>query len=131
MAAADSMATLINRCRQRGGLMKVTLGELRTALNYSRLGRYVLEEITDNLVDAGVGFFPAATLDPEKNIQPRADQAVWIYLQDDSLRARVLDAVTSPDDYDVAVVLAPLSKEEQVSLTPTQKLDRIRAILAD
>jgi hypothetical protein len=112
-------------------LIKVTLGELREDLGYKKLGRWVLTEITEALEAAGVGFFPPALLEADLNAEPRQWQTVWIYDRDGGPRARVVDAILSPDKHDVRAVLDGLVAGNLAALSPEQKLARIRDLVCD
>lgn len=112
-----------------GGLKKVSLGDLRKELGYDRLGRWVVEEISDTLEEKGLGYFPRAHLNPALNEAPRQWQEVWVYVRDDGPRARVLDAVLAPEGHDVEVALAGLA-DDATSLSAEQKVERIRQIVA-
>ena len=129
--AQQVAATAAQRCRAEGGLLEVTLGELREELGYKKLGRWVLAEVAEALQKARLGHFPTETLDPERNIEPRQWQTVWIYDRDGGIRAQVIDAVLSPDSHDVRAVMDGLVAGDAKALTPEQKLDRIRELLRD
>lgn len=109
--------------------MKTKLGALREEIGYKKLGRYVLEEIADNLGREGLGFFPKDVLDPRCNVVPRQTDEVWIYVRDNSRRARVLDAVLYPDQTNVRSVLAGLAADDLAALTAEERLQRIWEIV--
>lgn len=119
------------RCHEAGGLIEAELGELREELGYKKLGRYVLGEIAELLEKARLGHFPPERLDPALNSEPRQWQTVWVYERNDDLRAQVIDAVLHPDKHDVRAVLDGLVAGRHEALTAEQKLDRIRALLAE
>lgn len=121
---------LIRRCKDEGGLVVTTLLELREALGYGRLGKWVLAEIAGAIQEKGLGYFPTAILTPEINTQPRQYEEVWLYIRDDSPTARVIDAVLDPKDHDdVRTTLVAVRLDDEPDLTPEQKLERIRAII--
>ncbi|WP_030991764.1 hypothetical protein [Streptomyces sp. NRRL S-1813] len=112
-----------------GGLTKITLGALREELGYRKLGKFILGEIGDSLEAEGLGFFPRATLDPRCNTEPRQWQEIWIYVRDNSTRARVLDAILYPEKVNVRSVLDGLAGGDLSALTAEEKLKRIQEIV--
>ncbi|MFG2692968.1 hypothetical protein ACIHEI_34350 [Kitasatospora sp. NPDC051984] len=124
-------ASIGERCRQEGGLVEVTLGDLREELGYKKLGKWVLVEVAEALSKAKLGHFPPNMLDPQLNIEPRQWQTVWIYDRDSSPRAQVIDAVLHPDQHDVRAVLDGLAGGRNEALTPEQKLARIRDLVRE
>lgn len=127
--ASKPQRTVAQRCRDAGGLLEVSLGDLRLELGYAKLGRWVLEEITQNLTKSKLGVFPASRLDPAENAEPRKEQTVWVYDRDGGLRAQVIDAVLDPDSHDVHAALDRLAAGQAEKLTKAQKLERIREVL--
>ncbi|MGW0520308.1 hypothetical protein [Crossiella sp. NPDC003009] len=117
------------RCRAGGGLIRVSLGDLRKDLGHQKLGSLVLGKIAANLEAAGIGHFPLGVLDKNCNTKPRQEQTVWVYDRDGDLRARVLDAVLDPEEHDVRAVLDGLLVNATTGLSPEQKLDRIRDLV--
>ncbi|WP_280722417.1 hypothetical protein [Kitasatospora sp. MAA4] len=120
---------MADRCRASGGLLKVTLGELREELGYRRLGRYVLDEVAESLTEAGLGWFPSWRLSPRENDEPRKEQELWVFVRDAGLRCQVIDAIQDPDDSDVSAVLNGLLADRPQDLSPERKLSLIREIL--
>ncbi|WBB56110.1 hypothetical protein [Verrucosispora sp. WMMD573] len=107
----------------------MSLGELRDELGYRKLGRWVLAEIADTLQATGLGFFPTHRLDAEINKEPRQWQTVWIYQRDEGPRARLIEAILHPDDYDVRGVLDSIAGINLDALSDSQRLQRIRDIV--
>ncbi|MFI6447531.1 hypothetical protein [Kitasatospora sp. NPDC050543] len=106
LAAPEGNAgTVVERCRVAGGLLRVTLGELREELGYRRLGKYVLDEVAESLTAEGLGWFPAWRLSPRANGEPRKEHEVWVFLRDDGLRCQVIEAIRTPGGFDVPGVL--------------------------
>ncbi|MEU4119503.1 hypothetical protein AB0F71_34040 [Kitasatospora sp. NPDC028055] len=128
VAACDT-GTVAARCRAAGGLLKVTLGELRAEVGYRRLGKYVLEELAERLTEEGLGWFPTWRLSPTENSEPRKDHDVWVFLRDGGLRCQVIDAIQAPDSSDVPTVLNDLLAGRPQNLSPEHKLGLIREIL--
>ncbi|MFG3522031.1 hypothetical protein ACGF5S_17310 [Nocardia nova] len=127
----DDLNVLEARCDEEGGLTQTTLGELRDALGYGRLGRWVLTEIAEALAAHRLGYFPGNLLAPEINAEPRQWQSVWLYRKDRSPLARVLDAVLDPGDTElVRATLTSVRIDDEAGLTAEQKIERIRAIVA-
>jgi hypothetical protein len=124
---------LINaRCAEEGGLTQASLQELRKALGYGRLGKWVLEEIKNDLENYRLGWFPTNLLEPEINSEPRQWQQIWIYRKDDSPLARVLDAVLTEEapGEQVRATLTGIRLSDEAGLTAEQKIERIRQIVA-
>ncbi|MDH6608305.1 hypothetical protein M2164_003940 [Streptomyces sp. SAI-208] len=119
------------RCRQEGGLIEVTLGDLREELGYKKLGKWVLVEVAEALGKAKLGYFPPDMLDPHHNTEPRQWQTVWIYDRDGSPRAQVIDAVLHPDQHDVRGALDGLAAGRPDAMTPEQKLAQIRELVRE
>lgn len=69
------------------------LGELRSAIGYDRLGKYVLDELANSLEGEGLGYFPVATI--EANPEPRQSQEVRLYRRGKGI-GRLIQAVTTP-----------------------------------
>jgi hypothetical protein len=128
--AQPILGTVARRTREAGGLLEVSLGELRDEAGYHKLGRWVLEEIREHLQKSKLGVFPANRLDPNENTEPRQWQKVWVYLRDDSTLARVIDAVLEPDKHNVRAALMGVALGDPEEMTADQKLDRIREIVA-
>ncbi|MFD5434548.1 hypothetical protein ACFWJ4_20635 [Kitasatospora sp. NPDC127067] len=128
-AAAGDADTVAERCRAAGGLLRVTLGELRAEVGYRRLGKYVLEELAERLTEEGLGWFPAWRLSPRENGEPRKEHDLWVFLRDGGLRCQVIDAVQAPDGSDVPMVLNGLLTGRPQNLSPERKLGLIREIL--
>lgn len=117
------------RCVAEGGLMKITLGELREELGYRKLGKFILTEIVEELDGNDLGHFPHETLDSRCNSEPRQHHEVWVYLRDGSTRAAILDAVLYPERVNVRRILDGLAEGNLGALTAQEKLERISAIV--
>ncbi|MFC5888826.1 hypothetical protein RMN57_20450 [Kitasatospora sp. CM 4170] len=128
-AATGDVGTVAERCRAAGGLLRVTLGELRAEVGYRRLGKYVLEELPERLTEEGLGWFPTWRLSPRDNGEPRKDHDVWVFIRDGGLRCQIIDAIQAPDGSDVPAVLNGLLKGRPQDLSPERKLGLIREIL--
>ncbi|MFC0628799.1 hypothetical protein [Kribbella deserti] len=120
--------TVAERCRAEGGLVQATLGELREELGYRKLGRWVLNEIAENLRDTGLGYFPLNALDGEQVINPRKEDTVWVYDRDGGPRAQVIDAIVNPGK-NVKAVLSSHVEGAKVAMTAEQKLEAITRIV--
>lgn len=121
--------TIAARCRAEGGLIEVSLGDLRQELGYKKLGKWVLVEVAEALGNNKLGYFPEGVLDPQHNTAPRQVQTVWIYENEGGPLAKVVDAVLHPDQHDVRAALDGLAGGHSEALTPEQKLDRIRDLI--
>lgn len=87
-----------------GGVVKVSLGQIRDELGHARLGKMVLKEMDAHLQDSGLGYFPGWVL-TEENTEPRQWQEFWVYERDHTPRSAVLDAVSDPDNHDLVAAL--------------------------
>lgn len=123
-----------NRIRQKvqsnKGIVKVTLGEIRDELGHARLGRTVLQSMANHLSENGLGFFPSWVLS-EGNPQPRQWEEIWVYERDNTARSAVLDAVSDPDNNDLAGALNLFNAEapDYSKMNSEQKLTLIKSIL--
>ncbi|MER5349680.1 hypothetical protein ACFXAF_17410 [Kitasatospora sp. NPDC059463] len=127
--ATGDVGTVAERCRAAGGLLRVTLGELRAEVGYRRLGKYVLEELAERLTEEGLGWFPTWRLSPRENGEPRKDHDVWVFIRNGGLRCQIIDAIQTPDGSDIPAVLNGLLKGRPQDLSPERKLGLIREIL--
>lgn len=96
MVIATETSSIAKRVADSGGLVKVTLGELRDEMGFSRIGKHVLSAMADHLDRVGLAAFPTGTLDPEENSVPRQWQELWVYRDDNSARAAVFRAMDDP-----------------------------------
>lgn len=128
---APRRKTTAEQCRDAGGLLKTNLGKLRFEINYLRLGSGVLGEIREALEHQDLGYFPLDRLDPNVNTAPRQEHVLWVYdRSESSLIGRVVDAVLDPENNDVDAAFKGLIREHVEQLTATQKIARIRELLA-
>ncbi|GAB3261421.1 hypothetical protein [Nocardioides dilutus] len=74
-------------------IVVTTLGDLRKAIGYDRLGKYVLDEVASGLEGEGLGCFPVEIL--KNNPEPRQWQEVRIYRRGKGV-GRLIEAVTAP-----------------------------------
>jgi hypothetical protein len=95
MSTYSGMKDVADATRENGDLMEVTLGDLREALGYGRLGVRVLLEIGRELNEVGLGYFPADVL--HANGIPRYGDTLRVYTRSSPLAALV-EAVTDPTD---------------------------------
>lgn len=91
-----SIQKIASECDDGGGVLRLDLGELREAVGAGKLGRWVLQEIREELEAAGLGYFPKALLD--ENEEPRQHQQIRVYRKGPGTLARVIDAVLAPSD---------------------------------
>lgn len=116
-----SISDLADDCEANGGVLAVSLGDLRDAVDAGKLGKLVVHRIARDLEAHGLGYFPRHLLDG--NDQPRQDQEVRIYRKGNATTARAIDAVLSPsargDDF-----LTSLAGNDA-----RDTLDRIREIV--
>lgn len=117
------MQELANKCTDNGGVLAVTLGDLRDLIGAGRLGRGVLATIATELAGHGLGYFPLRTLSGA-NDTPRQSQVLRIYRKGSSSTARVIEAVITPSDPGDEY-LRGLSGDDAQAV-----LDRIRALVA-
>lgn len=88
-----SMKDVAAATKENGHLMPVTLGDLREALGYNRLGVRVLGEIAQKLSSDGLGYFPSSVLDD--NEVPRFDHEVRVFTKRSPL-GELVQAVLDP-----------------------------------
>ena len=98
MAAEEpmSMKALGEWVDEQGGVGAVTLGELRDAVEAEKLGKLVMNRITQELASHGLGYFPRELLDA--NTTPRQHQQVRLYRKGSNAAARAIEAVLHPSD---------------------------------
>lgn len=101
-------------------IVVTTLGELRTAIGYDRLGVVVLGIIEDQLEGAGLGYFPPTLLKPE-NREPRQHQELRVYRKGNGV-GRVIDAVLKPS-------LSGDSRLRQSDGNDSETVQKIRALV--
>lgn len=131
--AENGTKKIHEQARENGGIVKINLGQLRDELGYSRIGKKVLNTMSNHLSDSGLGYFPGGTLDAESNPEPRQWQEVWVYERDGSAKSAVLDAVADPENNDLVAALNMFSGDtpDFKSMDDTQKLTMIRALVCD
>jgi len=120
VAGYSSMKDVAAAVSENGNLMTATLGELREALGYNRLGVRVLGEIARSLQDEKLGYFPTWAL--EDNDVPRYGDVIRIY-RIDSAVGRTIEAVLKPSPSGDELLLDSAGSEA------VEKLRRIRIIL--
>lgn len=130
---------VVDRCAEQGGVTIADLEELRDAVGYDRLGKWVLGVIGDALDAHGLGYLPVGALDHAANSEPRKWHHIIVYRKDGGLVDRVVTTVLSPADAcqdqvrisrDATLLATLYAGADPISpLTDTQKLNRIRAIL--
>lgn len=81
---------------EQGGVGAATLGELRDAVEAEKLGKLVMNRITQELASHGLGYFPSELLDA--NPTPRQHQEVRLYRKGSSSAARAIEAVLNPSE---------------------------------
>lgn len=103
-------------------LVQTTLGELRTALGYDRLGRYVLNQIKDKLEEKNLGYFPLWVLDD--NDEPRQHHTLRIYRRTSSV-GKAVRAVTHPSQDGDKHLISVLSRDDAATIA------QIKALVCD
>jgi hypothetical protein len=91
-----SMKELGDWVDEQGGVGAVTLGELRDAVESEKLGKLVMQRITQELAAHGLGYFPRGLLDA--NPTPRQHQQVRLYRKGSNAAARAIEAVLDPSE---------------------------------
>ncbi|MGW3571848.1 hypothetical protein ACWDSL_49610 [Streptomyces sp. NPDC000941] len=125
---SDALGWTYDETEAHDGLLETTLGQLREELGYKKLSKNILGEITEALGKQGMSYFPREILDARCNTEPRQWDKVWVYIRDNSTRARVLDAALRPDEANVRSVLDGLVGGDLSALTAEEKLKCIREI---
>lgn len=114
------MEEISSRTNDNGGLLKTTLGELRDAVQFGRLGKYVIEEIARKLHGEGLGYFPSWVLDD--NEFPRQHQELRVY-RNGTVLAELVKAIEDPSDH------GDDRLRETALESHGETLDRIRALV--
>ncbi len=83
-----SLADIQNEVERNGGVLTVSMQELRDAFGAGRLGRHVVTGISEELLKLGLGHFP-------QKLPASQDAEVRIYKQGGTI-ARIIDAVLRP-----------------------------------
>ena len=104
------------------GVLQTTLGELRSALGYDRLGKYVLGQIADELEGHNLGYFPITTL--EDNGEPRQHHELRVYKRS-SEHGKVIRAVTHPSPGGDQLLRSAVGASSEAVL------DKIRALVCE
>lgn len=133
-AASKGASKITSRVREAGGLLKITLGDLRDELGFSRLGRHVLGRMAMHLSVNNLGFFPTDLLDPDANVEPRQWQELWVFIDDGSARAEVLKAIGNPEEFDLVSALDNLEgtgagTKNYSKMTQAQRLAEIARLV--
>lgn len=95
MTTHDDIKAVKTAVEANGNLLQVTLGELREALGYNRLGVRVLQEIASALSGEGLGYFPLWVLDA--NDTPRYENSLRVYKKGSAVGGAI-DAVLEPSN---------------------------------
>ncbi len=96
MSTYTGMSEVGDAVDENGGLLAVSLGELREALGYNRLGVRVLGQIATSLAGEGLGYFPEWVL-TDQNPAPRYGDVVRVFRKGTGV-AEVVTAVLEPTD---------------------------------
>lgn len=115
-----SIKRIASDCEAGGGVICVTLGDLREAVGAGKLGRWVLQEISEELAAAGLGYFPRSLLDD--NEEPRQHQAIRVYRRGAGTLARTIDAVLDPSSRGDEVLRDLGNDEARNTLTQIRRL---------
>ena len=120
---------ILGRVQDNGGIVKVSLGELRDELGYARIGKKILATMSNHLTESNLGYFPGGTLDGDENPEPRQWQEVWVYERDGSAKSAVLDAVADPENHDLVAALNMFGEgaPDFSSMSADQRLAFVRA----
>jgi hypothetical protein len=127
MSTADEIRSRIGS--MDGNFVVVELHELRDAVGAKRLGKFVLEEISDWLVEEGFGYFPKWML--ESNSEPGQSQELRVFLSNSlSAVALLAEAIQAPSLKGDRVLraLAGESSLDEVK-TDSMRVERLREAL--
>lgn len=94
MSRFGSMQDVAAAVEESGDLLPVSLGELREALGYNRLGIRVLNEIAEKLAGEGLGYFPLDVLS-DRNDAPRYGDVVRVFKKGTAL-GQVVTSILEP-----------------------------------
>lgn len=118
-----------------GGLVKVTLGELRDEMGYHRLGKHVLTSMEQHLTENKLGYFPTDVLDPIINSEPRQYQELFVFVDDDSPKAEIFRAVADPEEHSLVEAIdhlvetiEPAEKPNYARWTAKRRLEEIERL---
>lgn len=117
---ANPMQTLVERVETEDNLTVATLGELREALGYGRLGVGVLVQISKALYGVGLGYYPTWVLDD--NPVPRQGDAVRVFRKGTPV-GDVIEAVLHP------TIAGDQRLRSGTGGQAAEVLDRIRAMV--
>jgi len=92
----DNIDDIQEACDEAGGVLSISLGELRDAVDAGKLGKFVMQRIAEELAAHGLGYFPQDLLEYARNQKPRQDQLIRIYRKGSSSTARAIEAVLHP-----------------------------------
>lgn len=131
MSEKNSTGKIHTRVSKAGGVLKVTLGELRDELGYARIGKKILGTMGEHLTENSLGCFPGWVMDPEANPEPRQWQEVWIYERDGSAKSAILDAFSAPEEHDLGAALSAFGGDSPdfSSMDAEQRLAFVKAAL--
>ncbi|TQF65295.1 hypothetical protein FK531_22000 [Rhodococcus spelaei] len=95
MGTFDSIKDVRAAVDENGGLLTVTLQDLREALGYAKLGARVLATISTELSGHGLGYFPADVLDD--NPVPRRYDELRVFAKNEPI-GELINAVLEPSE---------------------------------
>lgn len=124
MSTYNNMKDVAAAVSENGNLMRATLGDLREALGYTRLGVRVLGYIADGLDGEGLGYFPQWVLDGEINQAPRYGDVVRVFKKGTAV-GDVIMAVLEPTN------AGDERLREYAGSDAAETLKRLRALLVD
>ncbi|MCL4466977.1 MAG: hypothetical protein M1401_04290 [Chloroflexi bacterium] len=88
-----ALEQLITDIQANGGILRVTMGRLRDVCGWDKLGKYVVQDISDQLKKVGIGHLPR-----EADQLPRYQHLdVRVFLTD-SLVGRLILSVQQPSE---------------------------------
>jgi len=122
MAKYDNMKDVAEAVQESGDLLVTSLGELREALDYNRLGVRVLQEIGRKLEGEGLGYFPEWVIDENSN--PRYGDEVRVYKRGTPI-GDIVDAVLRPSN------AGDERLRQEAGGDASELLNRIRALVTE
>jgi hypothetical protein len=118
MSKFKKLSELKDEVEEKGGAACVTMGQLRDALGYDKLGVHVRTEISRKLAGQGLGHKPAPELPDYQH------QDVLVYSLGSKI-AQVVDALDHPSEEGARKLVEIMTNDAK------DILDRIKALLGE
>ncbi|MEW6048431.1 MAG: hypothetical protein AB1609_18465 [Bacillota bacterium] len=130
---SEELDGIAQRVREHRGLLSVTMGELRDAAGFGKLGSNVVQRISQELANRGIRHFP-------RHLPTYQWEVVRLY-ESDSVAARLIKAAVTPGREEDEVLRKALSvwqRRNSVGTAPDngqeesrEPIERIRELLME